>query len=410
MANNQHVNELFRAYLAGRCTHEELDALLRYFDLDAPSDQLMQLILQEFEQPVPADVDQDHVRAINQRVNIRLGAHTQAVGKRRIRYMRWLPYAAAVLIVVTAAISMFYSDRIAGLTGRQVNGLSTASQGDADSKGPDAILPGGNRATLTLADGRVINLDETQTGIVVGAEDITYNDGSDLKLADGGRGEKPSTAMLSLTTPKGGTYQLTLPDGSKVWLNSVAKIAYPRTFSGDTREIQLWGEAFFEVQSRPKQPFVVRTKALSITVLGTAFNVSAYDDEPSMSATVSEGSVRVTHGSSTAVVRAGQRALLGLADQRLSLQQANVDQALAWKNGYFHFDGVKVDAIMRQLERWYDLDVSYGNRMPDVEFSGIMQRKENANQVFEILEETGSVAFKLNGRKVTVHPVNQTNK
>ncbi len=341
----------------------------------------------------------------------------------RPHYLRWLPYAAAAVAVLLSVGWLLLVD------GRKSS---------VDSLAATDILPGGNRATLTLADGRVIDLDEAQTGIIVGTDDITYDDGSAVSPADSPHAGL-TTDDLRLTTPKGGTYQITLPDGSKVWLNSASTLKYPSRFSGDTREVVLEGEAYFEIQPQVGRvepvptrreaqhlaPFNVQTAGQVVQVLGTQFNISAYADDPETKTTLVEGKVKVTPGTQTGlttndlrlptnVLTPGQQATTRARPDEsgqalpgqgaaIEIREVDTDPYTAWKSGDISFEGSDLGAIMRQIARWYDVEVEYeGGATPAIQFSGSVSRDRPLSQVLRALEASGQVRFEISGRRVVV--------
>lgn len=348
-----------------------------------------------FELPDEADHPAEIKARIYQRLQQALSQEPKSIEIRtRPFYAGYKAIAAAAVLLIALSIPFYFITSPKGTT--------PSPMAVKESKIiPDEILPGGNRATLTLSNGKVINLSEEKEGIIIG-EDILYNDGSDVLPLD-----NMPTAYYAINTPRGGTYQVTLPDGSKVWLNSVSKIEYPAKFGDKSREIRLWGEAFFEVTPNKNKPFIITTPQASITVLGTSFNIAAYDDEPYTSTTVSHGLVRVQNAQEHMLIAAGEQVRISHKDGQMTHRIANLDEALAWKNGFFHFDGASIHTIMRQLARWYDIEIVYADgKTSRAELSGIIQRQEKANQVFEILAETGRVKFKLAGRKITVTTIN----
>lgn len=273
------------------------------------------------------------------------------------------------------------------------------------------ITPGKNTATLTLANGETINLSDTKTGVIIEASSFTYNDGS--KIDDSSlRGtdpsssrelrSKPISSTLTASTPRGGTYQVTLPDGTAVWLNADSKITFPSQFSGKTRAIQLTGEAYLEVAKDKAHPFIVESKGQKVTVLGTHFNINAYNDESEIKTTLLEGSVEV----SAAGVSSGMRYRLKPGQQSLNngatiqVSQAKVAEVTAWKNGDFQFNEEKLSSIMKKLERWYDVEIVLSDKLADVTVTGNIARNRNISRVLSMMEKTNRIHFKIEGRRI----------
>ncbi len=402
MAQDEYVRILFGKYLEGTHTGEELDALLRYFDVDGDASiQLTELIEHALSSPVSeADASIARVAAIRDRVAARL----PLARPRTIR--KWLPYAAAVLLVASV-VGYFVVD---------------SRRSSVDGFVASEILPGGNRATLTLADGRTIDLDEAQTGIIVGAEDITYDDGSVVSPADSPYAGH-ATYDLQLATPKGGTYQITLPDGSKVWLNSASTLRYPSRFSGNERIVELSGEAFFDIQpqvgvrtggrnveAHNYASFNVRTAGQEVVVLGTQFNISAYPDEPDTKTTLVEGKVKVTPGtqngssvsglrSSDHVLQPGEQAIT--RGTQIEIREVDAEQFIAWKSGKFLFKTTPFRDMIAQVARWYDIEVVYETQVPTNTFSGDMKRSVSLATVLDMLE-ISNIPFRIEGKKLII--------
>ena len=252
----------------------------------------------------------------------------------------------------------------------------------------DDILPGGNRATLMLADGQTIELSPEQHGIVVGNE-ITYMDGSTVL------GEHSITHSLTLTTPKGGTYHVTLPDGSQVWLNAGSTLKYPSHFEINERVVTLEGEAYFAIkQQRIKGgdanvPFKVLSAGQTVEVLGTEFNITAYPDELETKTTLVKGKVNVLNLMTDIVhqLKPGTQSIIH--DTTTRIRQVDTEQYTAWKDGYFYFDGLSPQEAFSQLGRWYDLDVIYRSNVPTVRFFGMIERSKSFESNLNILGKSG---------------------
>lgn len=250
------------------------------------------------------------------------------------------------------------------------------------------IQPGGNRATLSFANGHTVRLDDAREGIVVNDNDIMYSDGNTLGL-------RP-TDTLVLTTPQGGTYRVRLPDGSDVWLNAGSTLKYPSRFSGDVRVVYLEGEAYFDVKQQAigggtsrRTPFQVVSQTQTVEVLGTAFNISAYLDDPEHKTTLVTGRVAVKpHGTDRYwQISPGEQGVL--INGVFKKSPVDTDQFTAWKGGYFYFDGLPPQAAFAQLGRWYDLDVVYQGKMPTVKFFGMIERNKPLGSILNILEKSG---------------------
>ena len=278
---------------------------------------------------------------------------------------------------------------------------------------PGDVLPGGDKATLTLEDGTVIVLDTAANGMLVAAgKQVRKSASGELQYAFV---EDPNTtpAMHTLSTPRGGQFRLVLPDGSIVFLNAASSVTFPSFFTGNTRAVTVTGEAYFEVAPKmagtQKVPFVVQVKSstgkekASVEVLGTHFNIMGYDNEARLVTTLLEGAVKVVSAGSneTKLLEPGKQSVLNPETGAQRVLEANEEQAVAWKDGYFYYERADISTIMRQLERWYNISVEY-KTIPTKKFSGTLPRKEKVSKVLEMLELTGNVTFTIAGDKVIV--------
>ncbi|SEK36199.1 FecR family protein [Olivibacter domesticus] len=299
----------------------------------------------------------------------------------RMSRFTWRPYAAAAVALIILALGAYYYQHQLTLKPRQQGQRFT-----------DGIHPGSNRATLTLANGQTVNLSEAQAGIIVG-DGISYLDGSAVLNEPANELKNETIDQLMLNTPKGGTYQLTLPDGTKVWLNAASTLKYPSRFNGKERIVELEGEAYFEVskewsiRDRSKMiPFFVRTNSQTVQVLGTQFNISAYPDESAVKTTLVEGKVLVAptidHWTPTTIKPSEQATTHGAA---IDISTVDTKQYTAWKDGRFHFKRTPLEEVMRQVSRWYDVDVIYSNGIPNETFTGKVSRSASLAELLDIL-------------------------
>lgn len=317
---------------------------------------------------------------------------------RGLRY-RALPYVAAAALLIVGLVFWRIGD---GKKDRP--DMQTERQTRVD---PQQVLPGGNRATLTLADGSTYALDEQQTGVVIGPDAIKYGDGSALLDKEGGDAELTSAV---LTTPKGGAYQVTLPDGTKVWLNAASTLKYPTKFTDTERVVELQGEAYFDVTKQQAKgggpmagaavPFKVKTKDQVVEVLGTGFNISAYAEDVETKTTLVEGRVNiVTNGGAGTLLLPGEQATLRRS--KVDVRKVDVEQFTAWKDGFFYFDNLSPQIALAQLARWYDVEVLYQGAIPEKRIFGMIDRGKSLGSVLKSLEKSG-LTFRLteaNGHK-----------
>ena len=318
----------------------------------------------------------------------------------RTSYRLW-PYVAAASVVIVAAGVIFWTLR---------NKTAPAVVAVA-SKSTIEIQPGGDKATLTLADGRTINLDSSANGVLA-SQGNTLVAKLDGQLAyNKAASDKPLAPTYNiLATPRAGQFKLSLPDGTNVWLNNASSLRYPVWFTGPTREVELSGEAYFEVAKDARHPFKVHIKNSAagpdggtVDVLGTSFNIMAYSDENAEYATLIDGSIRYSHASNSTVLKPAEQSALTENGEFRTVHNVNVDEITAWKNGYFHFDHSSLKSTMRQLARWYDVTVVYQGNIPPQEFQGKIQRTITLNKVLKALEGE-HIHFALEGDTVTVAP------
>jgi len=315
---------------------------------------------------------------------------------RTTRLRIWPRIAVAAAAVAAITLGTWYS----------VNTLRTEAGPDAESaQYANDIAPGKNTATITLANGKVINLDTNKTSVIV-ADSVK------------------TMTMLIAVTPRGGTYQIVLPDKSKVWLNADSKLEFPSNFSNaKQRIVKLTGEGYFEIYKDKVHPFIVQTDKQQVEVLGTHFNINSYKDEEATKTTLLEGSVSVRHADpehsgelrsksdllgknsvqyqDDVVLKPNQQATV-TANNKIAVKQVDPSLAIAWKNNEFMFESQSMESIMKMVERWYDVEVIYEGNKPAEKYSGTVSRFDNVSSVLRILESSGGVHFKIEGRKIYV--------
>lgn len=269
------------------------------------------------------------------------------------------------------------------------------------------IKPGSDKAVLKLADGTEVELNGVGTSIPQqGIAQIVSQNG---QLSYQAKGTTSELIYNTVSTPRGGQYQLTLADGSKVWLNAASSLKFPASFTGSERVVELQGEAYFEIAKNKTMPFRVRmASGDEVRVLGTHFNVMAYPDEKEIKTTLLEGSVKIltSKGMEPDVILApNQQAIISSGGNLSVLKDYNVNEAVAWKTGNFIFNDTRLEVIMRQVERWYDVDVIYDDSLRNMQFGGMVSRKENVTELLNLLELTGEVHFEIQGRNIVVKNV-----
>lgn len=411
------LHYLLERYAAGDCTKKELLELFRIID-ESHQDETLHDSLQTIWNDI---TDTDALPAIDKEKifsSIISTAPVHTIPHKRS--VRWRAAAAAVVfILLTGGMAYVY----------YANRASQKMAGIAQHETKNDRAPGGNKAILTLADGASIVLDSANNG------DLTQQGNTKVIKLDNGRlayqsektGAQYSTTPIqynTITTPRGGQYQIALPDGTKVWLNAASSLKFPTAFTGKERNVELAGEAYFEVAKNAGAPFKVHiirhSMALShegrednlgredasggdVEVLGTQFNINAYDDESTVKTTLLEGSVKVSKGKDHNLLKPGQQTQLDAKGAIHVLSDVNTEEVIAWKNGYFQFDDADIRTVMRQLARWYDVEISYEGPVTERQFGGQMPRGVSLSEVLRILEAS-NVHFRVEGKKLVVAP------
>lgn len=374
----QHLKDLIQRYLKGNTTPEEASALHEWYDS-----------FDDSEVSLPMEPGEDR-QLLEQRLLNRLRPVMQPEERvKPLRYRRYL-VAASVIILIG----------VAGIAGLQLRFSSHKKNIIATNLPAKEVQPANKKALLTLADGSTIALDDAANGALGkqgGASIIKNTKGQLSYQADEAGG---AVVYNTLTVPRGGQFQLILPDGTKVWLNSASSLRYPTAFRGADRKVILQGQAYFEIAGKASQPFKVQANEMEVVVLGTRFDMMAYADEPTINATLLDGKIKVQDQ----ILRPGQQAVLALAGHQLTVKEADVNKIMAWKNGLFVFNNMDLPTILREIARWYDVEIVY-NTAPGKElYGGGISRNLNLSAVLHVLEENGTNHFKIDGNKVIVLP------
>jgi ferric-dicitrate binding protein FerR (iron transport regulator) len=373
--------------------------LRKYLDNDYSQDELEELFgyLRENDHDVYEEItadlwknigeekqlDEESARSlIENAINARKLAKTK-----RYRVVQWYKAVAAAVLALAIGAGLFHWV-FQGPEQPAVAVKQVSKQYSNDVK------PGGVKAILRAGQSQVV-LNARDTSFVLAGNVVNIKQG-DVKIAE----DEP--VQYTLITPKGGEYSLVLSDGTQVSLNADSKLIYPSVFRGNTRTVQLTGEAYFAVKTDPSHPFIVHTDMQDVRVLGTEFNVQAYPDERKNVTTLINGKVQVNSYGEELQLKDGQQAISN-TDGKLTLNpKADIQQAIAWKEGYFRFYFTDIHEIMRQLSRWYNVDVTYEQGITPREFLAFINRNNNISEVLKMLEETGEIHFKIEGSHVTV--------
>lgn len=405
MTQPNNFASLYRKLMDNECSPEEVDQLLQWLSADQPDPLTEDLVHEQLNTAVPEDAITDDIR---NRLELRLQAilekQEQFPAVHRVHFMRRWGWAAASIIVVLAIGAYFWLNN--GSVKEQPKEIIVNNKTD--------VAPGRNGAILTLADGSKVLLDSMSNG------NITMETGTNIQLKDGelsyGKGSNTTDIRFNtMTTPNGRQFTVVLPDGTKVWMNAASSLRYPTIFTGAERKVEITGEAYFEVAKNAAMPFrAVVNKTTEVEVLGTAFNISSYENDMEIKTTLVEGAVKVIADNNaesninSKVLKPGQQARISNASRNRGTltvsDNTDIGKVLAWKNGTFNFNGVKVEEAMKQLERWYDIKVIYTNGIPDVTFFGEINRESSLSGVLKGLEGAG-VHFSIEeGKKLLVYP------
>jgi transmembrane sensor len=423
--DQQAMGDLFQKFLENACSPAETEQLMEW--LQQPENQLLWRgwIRQQLEVDMPGHVTQaaalpDHLERRLQAIMEKINTPTEApVEQMPSRSRRPRLFIAASLIGLLGLAGLFIY--------RQTSKQASAA---VDSAKTD-IPPGGNKAVLTLASGKQIVLDDAGNGALAKQGNATVVKTGGGKLAYEAAKEKTiSTEIVynTLATPRGGQFELTLPDGTATWLNSASSIKYPTAFTGAERTVEVTGEVFFDVKKNPAQPFRVKVNGKEqVEVLGTSFDVNSYDDEAVIKTTLVDGAVKVSilnnprsinrklsPSPNSVVIKPGQQAQLAnqgnqngvnavVGQPFTVIKDADIDEVLAWKQDMFLFYKSDLETILRQVSRWYNVDVVFRDKYTNQHFGGGISRKLNLSQVLKMLEASG-VRFKLEDKNLVVLP------
>jgi hypothetical protein len=415
--SNADLKELLNRYLSDSLTVEELHALLAHLRKHENTDTLQAAIQQALDDNSFKGLsDKSRSDLIFNRImqqardegswprgDERAGTREEGSGagvipmtprKRSFKLWRWTAIAAA-LLAITGGIYLVKLPR-------PRNAVTVSKHPPVSND----VAPGRNKAILQLADSSSIVLDDSDPGVLtqqggtkilkLGNGQLAYNTNHRLQAAN-----QPLYNIIS--TPRGGQYCVILPDGSKVWLNAASSLRFPTAFTGKERLVTLTGEAYFEISPDRNMPFKVQTGDTKVEVLGTRFNIMAYENEDRVSTTLLQGAIRVSGQTGEGFrLRPGEQAITRGGHGTVTTHEVDTESVVAWKNGVFQFDGNDVQTLMRQIERWYDVDVHYAGKAPEGHYSGTIGRDRSLLKVLRIFEEEGDLKFKIEGKDLTV--------
>jgi transmembrane sensor len=401
--SNADFNELLNRYLNDSLSVDELQELLAHLQQQENTAELQQVIQQALQSNAFKELsDKSRTDIVFQKImqQAQYGPNRTEPGTDaspgRQKLFIWLPWVAAAAVLIGVFIGSYFMF----IKSKPANTMAVVEKKQAAT---GDRTPGGNKAFLQLADGSVIELDDTGTGMLAqqgNTKIVKLNNG---RLKYNSASQKNAQVLYNtISTPRGGQYHIILPDGSLVWLNAASSLRFPTSFTGEARNVQLTGEAYFEVAHNKNMPFHVEVNDMKVEVLGTHFNIMSYDNENMISTTLLEGSVKVSSkaNSQWSMLKPGQQA--AIHNSQLTIHDdIDMESVVAWKNGMFQFNSADIQTIMRQIERWYDVEVQYKGPIPQGHYSGIVPRSNNLLKVLRIFEES-DLKFSIEGKKLNV--------
>lgn len=391
--NTDHFKDLVDRYISGTLREGDKAALRKLLDDPRYVEALANIMDDQFAAKPAGEYDYPEVvNRIKTAIEEKINTGEAPAPLRKVRTLRppWLRAAAAAAIIILTGGGAFWALQ----QGRLTDAPTAASAA--------LVVPGNNKAVLTLADGSVVTLDSAGNRVIQQGSTTIRQQGGQLQYAV--QDDTAPAGFNTLTTPKGGQYQVTLPDGTRVWLNASSALRFPTDFNEQERNVTLTGEAYFEVAANKNMPFKVAVNNMKVEVLGTHFNISAYADEHHSITTLLEGSVRVHNSGTGVLLKPGQQALHNNNTADIRVSPGDTEGAIAWKNGYFKFSNENIQSVMRKISRWYNVEVEYRGNVAHKALWGTISRFEHISEVIRMLELTGSIHLSMEGRKIIVMP------
>lgn len=392
MYQNEDFKELMEQFVSGEITPQGKAMLLSMLDNPEYSDELDSILRENYDSveipSVSHEVTEKFIKEFRKKINVTPKEKDSSSPVLNFSNWKKIAVAASVLLVIGLGIlSLFQKDNKSPIV--------------VTSKGTDDKEPGKMGAILTLCNGSKIVLDSVANGVLANQNNtavskknggIVYTSGADAQAV-----------YNTMTTPRAREYNLELSDGTKVWLNASSSITFPTSFTANERKVTITGEVYFEVAKDKTRPFRVSVNGMQVNVLGTHFNVNAYEDEATVNTTLLEGSVLITEKSKKILLKPGQQAEKQKSGAIVVNDNVNLEEVMGWKNGVFYFENASLQMVLRQLSRWYDVDVMFDKGVPLRTFEGEIQRNLQLSQVLKILEKN-KVHFEIDGKILRVMP------
>ncbi|HEY9362648.1 MAG TPA: FecR family protein [Chitinophagaceae bacterium] len=392
---------LIEKFTKNTCTKEEFDQLLKWVEQDHDNEDLTKELQKYWEnagnESKSSSIDWekkfstllDEARQEAPVIPLYKDNH------RKIQLKKWAAAASVLLLISMGGYFGFYNKNEG-----PVDISKTINKHIQPNKD---VAPGGSKAILTLADGSIINLDSAQNGTLATQGNIKVIKGEDGQLLYYVDQENSNAVGYNtISTPRGGKYEIVLSDGTKVWLNAASSLKFPASFTGKIREVVLTGEGYFEVAKNAMMPFQVKVDHMTVEVLGTHFNVNAYSEEPDIETTLLEGSIKIKKAGKVQILSPGEQAKFTSSGIFIN-KNADLQQVMAWKEGFFLFDNTDIYTLMRQVARWYDVEVNFEGKIAGEGFTGKISRNVPLSKFLKVLE-LNEVHIKTEGKKITIKP------
>lgn len=391
---------LIERFTKNTCTKEEFDQLLKWVEQDHNNEDLTEELRKHWgnaeNESKSSSIDwEKKFSTLLDEPRLEAPVIPFYNNHRKIRLMKWAAVASILLLISVGGYFGFYSRNNA-----PVEISKTTNKHIQPGKD---VAPGGNKAILTLVDGSVIDLDSAQNGTLATQGNIKVIKGEDGQLLYYVDQENSNAVGYNtISTPRGGKYEIVLSDGTKVWLNAASSLKFPASFKGKIREVVLTGEGYFEVAKNAMMPFQVKVDHMTVEVLGTHFNVNAYSEEPDIETTLLEGSIKIKKAGKVQILSPGEQAKFTSSGIFLN-KNADLQQVMAWKEGFFLFDNTDIYTLMRQVARWYDVEVNFEGEIAGEGFTGKISRNVPLSKFLKVLE-LNEVHIKTEGKKITIKP------
>ena len=390
MKDQAKIIELFNKYLSNKCSLEEIEEFMQYFHTKQ-SLVLEERIVDYLQSPT---LQTEDLVTLHPRVFEGIKAKIAEGQDGTVRRKLWPRIAAiaAVAIMVFGAIAIYIGQRPQNIT--QV------------SSHKKQVEPTGNKAFLTLANGKRIALNDTSNGTIAIQSNVQITKTRDGQLVytvseNNSASSLPPAVYNKINTPNGGRYQISLPDGTHVWLNAASTLTYPTSFvSFKERRVELQGEAYFEVAKDKQHPFIVKTAHEEVRVLGTHFNINAYVGDNQSQTTLLEGAVKVSVVNHQVYLKPGQMAVANYSEGKLELKQANLENVMAWKNGLFVFDRQQLSDVLKDVSRWYNVEFEYSEEIGRRKLWGTVSKDDTITELLENIVIASGIHYKIEGRRI----------